>query len=54
MPLEDSSKIRAQILKLVKSHQALGGRGGGETFQGCLDITSDVNKINYKMLIISI
>lgn len=29
MPLEDSSKIRAQILKLVKSHQALGGRGGG-------------------------
>lgn len=29
MPLEDSSKIRAQILKLVKSHQALGEK----TFQ---------------------
>lgn len=33
MPLEDSSKIRAQILKLVKSHQALGGRGGGKHFK---------------------
>lgn len=39
MPLEDSSKIRAQILKLVKSHQVLGEK----TFQGCLDIISDVD-----------